>query len=140
MDNVTPFMSDGDFASAFDTFAWTCDDFIEQAQTGEPYDVGNMPDDFTGLLLVIWLIPCLIVAAIISIFLKKWKRQSLKAVRFRADATEYLTAREITHKSDRFLYRNVVTVKVETDNDSPGGSFTHTSSSGRIHGGSSGKF
>lgn len=139
MGNVTPFLSDGNYESAFDTFAWTCEDFIKQAKTGEPYDVGNMPSGISGYLMVVLLIPSLILAMIVSIFLKKMKRKSLKAVRFRADATEYLTAKKITHKSDTFLYRDVVTVKVETD-DGPGGSTTHTSSSGRVHGGSSGKF
>ena len=39
-EEMTGDLSDGDFAAAFDTFADECDDFITQAKTGEPYDIG----------------------------------------------------------------------------------------------------
>ena len=36
-------LSSGNYADAFNCFADQCDDFLRQAATGEPYDVGNMP-------------------------------------------------------------------------------------------------
>ncbi|MCI8497354.1 MAG: TPM domain-containing protein, partial [Clostridiales bacterium] len=42
-DQFLPFLSDGDYYQAFDTFASLCDEFLTQAKSGEPYDSGNLP-------------------------------------------------------------------------------------------------
>mgnify|MGYP000308516591 CR=1 FL=1 len=39
MDQVKPYLSDGDYNEAFHKFATECDDFITQANEAEPYDV-----------------------------------------------------------------------------------------------------
>ena len=36
-------LSEGEYASAFDTYADLCDEFITQAKAGTPYDVGSLP-------------------------------------------------------------------------------------------------
>jgi uncharacterized protein len=142
MEQVSPYLSEGDYAEAFNEFADQCDMFIEQAQTGDPYDVDNMPDGLTTFHYIIWLLPSFFGGAIVSIFLKKRKRKSLKNVRFRPDAEEYLQDMRLTTEYDRFINRRFAVIKIEKDDDGPGGggSSIHTSSSGRTHGGSSGSF
>ena len=41
---IKPSLSAGDYYEAFDTFADLCEQFIIQAESGEPYDVDNMPE------------------------------------------------------------------------------------------------
>ena len=38
-------LSDGEYYDSFEEFATQCDDFITQAKTGRPYDIGNLPDN-----------------------------------------------------------------------------------------------
>ena len=66
------------------------------------------------------------------------EKKSLKSVMKKAGAREYIGKVELNEKHDRFLYRNLEKVLIRDDDDS--GSSTHVSSSGEIHGGSSGKF
>ena len=137
-DTVVPYMSDGDFNWAFNEFADLCDQFITQAKTGEPYDVGNMPDDVGLFGCILMIFPCFIIALIIAFILKLIKKSSLKTVMMKNDASDYRNDFQLTGETDVFLYRDVVRTKIEDDDD--GGSSTHTSSSGRTHGGSSGSF
>ena len=56
-------LSSGEYAKAFNCFADQCDDFLRQAATGEPYDVGNMPK---AKVSPFWLYTDLVVAFLIS--------------------------------------------------------------------------
>ena len=48
-DRFVPYLSDGEFAQAFEKFADLCDEFITQAKTGDPYDSHNLPKEpFSG--------------------------------------------------------------------------------------------
>ena len=40
-----PYLSDGAYVEAFQTFAGECDEYITQARTGEAYDVDNIPTE-----------------------------------------------------------------------------------------------
>lgn len=140
-DMIMPYISNETYATAFNEFADLCDDFITQAKTGEPYDVGNMPDKVGIIGIIAWLIPSFLIAAVISLFLKKKKRKSLKIVMMRNDASDYWDELNMTEEYDQFLRRDIVTVKVKSDDDdSSGGSSVHISSSGSVHGGSSRSF
>lgn len=44
MSAVQPKLSAGTYYDAFDSFISLCDDCIDQAENGEPYDVNKMPD------------------------------------------------------------------------------------------------
>ncbi|MBR2620124.1 MAG: TPM domain-containing protein, partial [Firmicutes bacterium] len=70
-DMITPYIGNESYAAAFNEFADLCDDFISQAKAGEPYDVGNMPDKVGIIGIIAWLIPSFLIAAVISLFLKK---------------------------------------------------------------------
>ncbi|MBE6704426.1 MAG: TPM domain-containing protein [Ruminococcaceae bacterium] len=133
-----PALSDGDYVTAFNTFITYTDEFITQAKTGKPYDVGNMPKEPYSLpmsLLVSVGIGLLVSLIITSI----WKGQ-LKSVAFQTHATSYLKpgSLSIANSRDFFLYRTID--RVEKKNDSDGGSSTHKSSSGKNYGGGGGKF
>ena len=131
-------LSDGDYAGAFRAYIKYTDEFIAQAKTGKPYDVGNMPKEpySIGMSLVISIAIGFIIACIITGI---WKGQ-LKSVALQKRATDYMKpgSLSITDSRDFFLYRHIDrTAKAEK---SEGGSSTHTSSSGNTYGGKGGKF
>ena len=137
-------LSDGDYAQAFTTYAELCDQFITQAKTGEPYDIGNMPKEPFNVawnILVAFVIG-LVVAFVVTNIMKK----QLKTVQLKSEANNYVKANSmiLTENRDLFLYNQVSrrARPKETDNSSgsSGGSSTHTSSSGSSHGGGGGKF
>jgi len=134
-------LSDGYYADAFTSFANLCDDFITQANTGEPYDVDNLPEE--PFSVVGCLIITLPIAFVISLVVTGIMRMGLKSVGSQSGADDYMKkgSMKVTKKNDLFLYRNVVRRAKPKEEDHPsGGSTTHTSSSGTKHGGSSGKF
>ena len=132
-------LSDGNFAGAFDKFAYLCDDFITQARTGEPYDVKNLPKEPLSL---IWIPIAIVAGFILSLIIVGRMKAKLKTVRFQPAANSYMKAgsMNITESRDLFLYDTVTRTAKPKDNDSGGGSSTHTSSSGSTHGGGGGKF
>lgn len=129
-----PDLSDGYYADAFEIYAVQCDDFIEQAKAGQPYNSGNLPKDpfNAGKSLIISLIIGLLIAFIVTAVMKS----QLKTVRSQAAAGNYVKngSLNITESSDLFLYRHV------DRREKPKDSSTHRSSSGRSHGGGGGKF
>ena len=44
-EKLVSYLGDGEYAEAFNCFAEQCDRFLTQAETGEPYDVDNMPQE-----------------------------------------------------------------------------------------------
>ena len=132
-----PSLSDGDYAGAFEIYADHCDEFITQAKTGDPYDTHNLPKEpFDFLLnLAISFVIGLVIAAIATAVMKG----KLKSVRAQAGASGYVKngSMNVTHRQDLFLYRDVNRTAKPKDSS---GSSTHTSSSGRSHGGGGGKF
>ena len=136
-DYFVPYLSDGEFAEGFAVFAELCDEFITQAESGDPYDVHNLPKDpfrFTRNLLIALVIG--LAAAWIATGVKKAK---LKTVREQSKADDYIApgSMQLTHSRDLFLYTHL---DRREKPKSSGGSSTHTSSSGTTHGGGGGKF
>ena len=134
MSKVKPYLSSGDYYTAFSTLV----DYAEQVMAAykdgviytppkEPYNPG------TGV--VMFIVVGLVVALIYTAHLKK----QLKSVRFAADANNYVDPNSININlsKDTFLYASV-TKRAKPKSSS--GSSTHTSSSGRSHGGSHGSF
>lgn len=135
-------LSGGEYAAAFTVFAQLCDDFITQARTGEPYDVGNLPKDpfwFGGNLVI-----SLVIAFVISLIATGLMKGSLKSVESQPAASSYVkkNSLKLSKETDLFLYKNIERREKPKENksSSSGGSATHTSSSGREHGGGGGKF
>lgn len=141
-ERFTDDLSEGDYAGAFATFAGQCDDFITQARTGDPYDVGNLPKKPFGVALHFAItfgagfVIALIVTAIMA--------GQLKTVKSSRSADSYVRpgSMQLTKRNDLFLYHHVSRRARPTGSGSrsAGGSSTHRSSSGRRHGGGGGKF
>lgn len=136
-EQITAYLSDGKYAAAFEEFIDQCDDFLNQAKTGEPYDTGNLPKgDFPwGSSILFAVVAGLVVAVIVIICLKG----QLKSVRREDSAANYVRpgSLQLTGSGDIFLYH---TVSRREKPQQSSGSSTHTSSSGRSHGGRGGKF
>ena len=132
-----PSLSDGEYAGAFEIYADTCDAFIAQAKTGDPYDTHNLPKEPFDFLLSLGV--CLVIGLLIGAFSTAVMKSQLKSVRMQSGAASYVKtgSLNVTHRQDLFLYRNV---KRTAKPKSSSGSSTHTSSSGRSHGGGGGKF
>ena len=143
-EKLVSYLGDGEYAEAFNCFAEQCDRFLTQAETGEPYDVDNMPQE--PFAYAFWLVVCLAIGFVIALITASIKRSKLTSVVKRTTAEEYMKkgSLNLTVKQDRFINKVVTSRPVpKNDNDSHsggGGSSTHVSSSGEVHGGHSGKF
>ena len=130
MEQVKPYLSDGDYNEAFQMFAMECDDFIMQADEAEPYDVG------ANLLIA------LAVGLVAGVLITGNMRRKLKTVRKQDRAASYVRqgSMNVTRSNDFYIYSTVSKSAKPKNEDNNGGSSTHTSSSGDTFGGSSGKF
>ncbi|MDD6674796.1 MAG: TPM domain-containing protein [Lactimicrobium massiliense] len=128
-------LSDGNYAAAFHTYIDQCDQFITQARTGHPYDRSNLPK---GKLPMTWTLISLSGGLALGLVIAGMLRGQMKSVRYAPEADHYVRdgSLNITRSNDMFLYRTVN--KTVRSKDS--GSSTHTSSSGRTHGGGGGSF
>lgn len=138
-------LSDGDYAEAFDTFANLCDNFIAQAEEGQPYDVNNMPRVSFLSRLISSIIPGVIlgiIAAVIHSFSMRHASNGgvIDGVK---NADVYITKEGIrfTGNRNRFIRNEVLRhYNPPQKSSGGGGSSTHIGSSGTSHGGSSGGF
>ena len=136
---IVPYLSDSDFAGAFATYITLCDEFITQAKTDKPYDIGSLPRE---PLSPAWILVSLIVGLILSCTTVGKMKAKLVTVRTQAAADSYIKpgTLNINDSREMFLYRSVTRTQKPKNNSSSGGSSTHTSSSGTTHGGGGGKF
>ena len=132
-DNLT----DGDYATAFNTYVTLCDTFIKQARNGNPFDKADLPRE---PLSMIWIPISIVIGVVLALIIVGTMKGKLKTVRAQAAANSYLKkdSLAVTESSDLFLYHTVT--RTERKKKSSSGSSTHTSSSGKTHGGCSGKF
>lgn len=139
VEKFRPYLSDGEFYDAFSCFAQLCDSFIEEARTGEPYDVGHMPREKMSLLQIACNMG---IGIFFALMVALWKRSRLRSVRRQVTASAYMRdgSLRITARQDMFVNKTVTCRVIESSSSSGGGSSTHTGSSGTSHGGSSGKF
>lgn len=134
-EKITPYLSDGEYADAFNEFADQCEAFVAQARTGDPYDTHNLPKEPFGFLFAAFI--ALVIGLLIALIYTGILRGQLKSVRQQAGASEYVRSGslDIRIMKDLFLYRTIRRTPKPS-----GGSSTHRSSSGRSHGGGGGKF
>ena len=137
-DNIVSYFSDGDYYEGFTQFADLCEKFIVQAQSGEPYDTGNLPEE--EIPFYISFLIALVIGFVIALIVSLVMRSGMKTVHMKPDAADYMKAGSlhINRSRDMFLYHHVTRTEKPKNDNSGGGSSTHTSSSGETHGGSSG--
>jgi len=131
-------LSEGEYLKAFTTFAELCDYFITQSQ----YTGDNAPKEpywFVGNFVITFGI-----GFIISLIVTGGMKRKLKSIRPQSTADIYVKrdSMHITKRNDLFLYRHIDRIKKPENNQANHSrvSNTHTSSSGRTHGGRGGKF
>ncbi len=131
-------LSEGEYLKAFTTFAELCDYFITQSQ----YTGDNAPKEpywFVGNFVITFGI-----GFIISLIVTGGMKRKLKSIRPQSTADIYIKrdSMHITKRNDLFLYRHIDRIKKPENNQANHSrvSNTHTSSSGRTHGGRGGKF
>lgn len=137
-EQIVPYMSAGDYDTAFLTYAELCNDYLEQAATGKPYDTGNLPKGKfnVGMSLLIALGVGAAAGGIGVLMLFS----NLKSVHRQSGAADYRKrgSFQLETKRDMYLYKKVKREAKPQDNG--GGSTTRTSDSGQTRGGSSGTF
>lgn len=139
MDEVFYDLSDGDYAEAFKTFALQSQYYIEK------HIDENTPATITERLQM--AVPIgLGGGAVIALIIMLVEKQKLKTVHKKSGAHYYVSENlRLSEQRDMFLYRHVTRRARPKETSSSnsfggGGSSTHTSSSGRTHGGSHGHF
>lgn len=132
-------LGDGYYYDAFVTYADLCNEFINMARSGDPFDVDNLPkEDFNYIKS---LLVSLGIGLVIALIITGKMKGKLKTVRRQAEATDYVKtdSMKVTQSRDFFLYKQIDRQAKPKESTSDG-SRTHTSSSGTTHGGGGGKF
>jgi len=114
----------GNYLKAFGNFAIDCDSYITEERESDEFD-----PVFSGIV-------ALAVGLVIALIATSVMKGQLKSVRFKAAASDYTKSGSlaITESRDMFLFKTV-SRREKPKNTGSGGSGTHTSSSGRTHGG-----
>ncbi len=137
---ITDYLADGEYGSAFESFAYMCDDFLSHAESGAPYDSSNLPREKLSL---VWIPISLGIGILIATVILCVTVGKLKTVRPKNSAENYIKENGMTldESRDIFLY-TTVTKKARPQNDGAdsGRSTTRVSPSGRVHRGGGGKF
>lgn len=157
-----PYMSDGDFYSAFSEFAAQCDyllagcgmpDSSEDGYYEEDYydEDGLLHSDTVGSTVVITrspdiigiigkLVVCLIIGLVAAFIPMSRLKKQMKTVAMKAAAADYVKpdSRKITKSRDAFLYSNV-SRRPKPKDDGPKGGGGGMSFGGGVHVGSSGR-
>ena len=134
---VVPYLSDGEYAQAFNAFAELCDQFLSQAKTGDPFETHNLPKE--PIKPVRNVIIALVIGLAVAFFATGSMKKKLKSVAQKDQANDYVTpgSLQISQSRDFHLYTHL---DRREKAQSGSGSSTHTSSSGTTHGGGGGKF
>ncbi len=135
-------LSDYDISSIIDDLKAY---FIDEDYVGAFYAFAELSErcfevEFEPSVSFFWIPVCLIIGFVVALAIMKVSTRSLKSVRHKVDAGDYAGNIVVTGRSETFLYRNVNKTPIPKDTGSSGGSSTHTSSSGRSHGGGGASF
>ena len=142
-DQYLGYLSSNRWADGAKAFLETCGSLLYSARNGQPMDVQRS----SGKELMLRLIPLDLIAAFLFSFIpiSSMKKKN-KNVEEKNDAFDYVRpdSFRLSFKNDRFMHSHISKIKKP---DPPshsqgggGGSTLHVSSSGRSHGGHSGRF
>ena len=140
-------LSNDSFYSAFDIYANRCDKLLNNDSSeanGDDYASDKAKPELKTVLIAVGIS---VIIGIASGFIGTGIMKSkLKSVKFQSGADDYVVPNSFKMHDSRDVYLYSTVTKTErptNDNTHSGGSHgggTHISSSGSIHGGSSGKF
>ena len=121
-----------DWYWGFNDYLDTCDEFLEMAVNGEPFDVGSEGDSFGANLfgvLIATIVSCVIALVVCLIF-----KAQMKTVRLATEAHDYQKELNLTNHYDRFSHRDIRRVyNPPQDNDNNSGSGTTINAGGFSH-------
>lgn len=125
---MLPYLKKGDYYQAVSVYAEKCEELINMAANGQPY---KKKINILYVIAGIILIPLALAFALMTHKLSKMNTAVMQT-----GAAQYMKpdSMDISNSRDIFLYSTV------TKREKPKDSTTHTSSSGRTHGGRSGSF
>ncbi len=163
-----PYLSDGDYTNAFTSFITECsitfDDYESYLNNGDDNnyyheDEYYYNDDYieipennkVNIFSIKWIAISVVIGIIVAFIYTGSLKAKLKTVRSKSAAQDYVVpgSLQITQQRDIFIRSDVKRTPKPKSNSSGssggrssfgGGSSTHTSSSGRTHGGSRGSF
>lgn len=117
-EDMTPDLKNGNYAAAFDTFVERCEERIDIAINGEPFNP------------VMSLIVALVIGLVLALIVTGVMKGKLKSVRFQRSATNYVRpgSMNVTESHEMFLYKTVE--RREKPKSSSSGSSGSKSSSG----------
>jgi len=130
---VVPYLAEDDYYEAFETYIKTSDELLQMAKDGKPYNEKHYSTKYLiGIILV-----CLLAPLLIAFVMMKKKLKKMKTAVENDYAANYIKpgSMNLTTSRDLFLYSRIT--KTEKPKSNSG---THTSSSGRTHGGRGGSF
>ena len=130
---VVPYLSEDDYYEAFEIFIETTDELLQMAKDGKPYN----EKQYSTKYLIGVIIAALLIPLLVAWILMKKKLKKMKTAVENDYAANYVKpgSMNISVSRDLFLYSRIT--KTERPKESSG---THTSSSGRTHGGRDGSF
>ncbi len=128
---MLPSLKNDDYNTAVNIFADITDEVFTAYANGETYEAPRNP------LPMYWIAISIGVGLLIAFGVLAAMTSSLRTVAPKAGADSYVTNNFVnfTNQDDIFLYRNIMRTEKPKDDDG-----TSSSSSGRSHGGSSGKY
>ncbi len=129
-ENVADDLGAENYYTCFETYAQRSDEVLTLVRNGETF---KAPFSFFSTLIV-----CFVIGFVAALIVTLVMRGKLKSVTSKAEASDYLKqgSLNITVSRDMFLYRTISrTQKAESSSGT-----SHTSSSGRSHGGTGGSF
>ena len=130
---VLPYLSENDYYEAFEEYIETTDELLQMAKDGKPYNEKQYSMKYLfGVIIV-----CLIAPLLIAFWMMQKKLKKMKTAVENDYAANYMKqgSLKINTSKDLFLYSRIT--KTEKPKSNSG---THTSSSGRTHGGRGGSF
>ena len=130
---VLPYLEDDNYYKAFSVYIKTTEELLQMATDGKPYNEKQYSMKYLfGVIIV-----CLIAPLLIAFLMMRKKLKKMKTAVENDYAANYIKPGSIRIDTSRdlFLYSRIT--KTERPKSSSG---THTSSSGRTHGGRGGSF
>lgn len=130
---VVPHLSDGNYYEAFEAYIATADELLEMAEAGSPFNKKQHSVKY----VIFVILAALLIPLIVAFIKMNGKLKKMKTAVENDYAANYMKpgSMNITKSRDIFLYSRVT--RTEKAKSSSG---THTSSSGRTHGGRGGSF
>lgn len=131
--NIEPYLADDNYYLAMDTFADLADELLAMAASGEPYNKKQLSTTYILMVLAV----AILVPFLIAKMMTNSKLAKMKTAVENDYAANYMKpgSKRLDFSRDIFLYSNIT--RTEKPKNESG---SHTSSSGRTHGGGGGSF